>query len=120
MKSRYRNIGSVVNGVSSSEESKGAASWVELMLLGISERYELCNTYNAYETALFYETLPNHTLTLKGDVCTAARRVMSSHCPATETWLMLIGPKATDIVPFMGKHTKKLLYSGVGNKQFST
>lgn len=68
-KNRYGIVGRMISGESSSADSEGAASWVDTKLPGILERYEPRDMYNADETALFYEMLPNRTLTLKGDVC---------------------------------------------------
>lgn len=68
-KNRYGIVGRMISGESSSADSEGAAAWVEQKLPGILERYEPRDTYNADETALFYEMLPNRTLTLKGDLC---------------------------------------------------
>lgn len=68
-KRRYGIVGKVISGESSSADSVGADSWIQHKLPGILDRYEASDVYNADETALFYELLPNRTLTLKGDVC---------------------------------------------------
>lgn len=84
LKNRYKIVGRMISGKSSSVDSKGAASWVEQKLPGISEWYEPHDTYNTDDTALFYEMLPNRTLTLRGGIChigkQSTHRLTVLHC----------------------------------------
>ncbi|XP_037518472.1 tigger transposable element-derived protein 4-like [Rhipicephalus sanguineus] len=69
LKSRHGVVGRVSSGESSSADSDASASWVAEKLPGILDRYEAADLYNADETALFYQMLPNRTLELKGHDC---------------------------------------------------
>ncbi|XP_049269028.1 tigger transposable element-derived protein 6-like [Rhipicephalus sanguineus] len=68
-KSWHGVVGRVISGESTSANSDASASWMDEKLPGILDRYEAADLYNANETALFYQMLPNRTLELKGHDC---------------------------------------------------
>lgn len=73
-KSRHGVVGRVISGESASADSDASASWVAEKLPGILDRYEAADLYNADETALFYQMLPNRTLELKGRDCRGGKQ----------------------------------------------
>lgn len=73
-KSRHGVVGRVISGESASADSDASASWVVEKLPDILKRYEAADLYNADETALFYQMLPNRTLALKGDDCRGGKQ----------------------------------------------
>ncbi|XP_064462137.1 tigger transposable element-derived protein 6-like [Ornithodoros turicata] len=73
-KVRHAIVGKVVSGESASADVPEAAVWLEEVLPRILTRYQPRDVYNADESALFYQMLPNRTLFLKGDRCHGAKQ----------------------------------------------
>ncbi|KAH8038729.1 hypothetical protein HPB51_002873 [Rhipicephalus microplus] len=73
-KSRNCVVGRVISGESASADSDASASWVAKSCLTSLDRYEAADLYDADETALFHQMLPNHTWSSKGTIVEAASR----------------------------------------------
>ena len=67
-KRRKKISGAVLRGISSDVKEEVVADWSK-RLPDICKGYKLEDIFNADETWLFYRTLPNRALVVKGDAC---------------------------------------------------
>nr|XP_050023958.1 tigger transposable element-derived protein 6-like [Dermacentor andersoni] len=68
-KERHDIVGSAVSGEAQSVDREAAVAWVETNVGQLLEKYSAKDLFNADETALFYQMLPQKTLALKGERC---------------------------------------------------
>ena len=61
-------------GESAAANVDGATDWKTHVLPQLLQCYSDDDIYNADESALFYECLPNHTMTFKSDDCSGGKR----------------------------------------------
>lgn len=73
-KVRHGIIFRAVCGDSASANREGAQQWAENILPLLLNEYSEDDIYNADESALFYECLPNRTMAFKGDKCSGGKR----------------------------------------------
>ncbi|XP_064461904.1 tigger transposable element-derived protein 4-like [Ornithodoros turicata] len=65
----YRSI----VGVSADVDDAACTDWRSSRLKDLMEEYDAVNIYNVDETALYYQLIPQKTLTFSGDACTGGK-----------------------------------------------
>ncbi|XP_075732481.1 tigger transposable element-derived protein 6 [Rhipicephalus microplus] len=108
-KSRHSIIGKVLCGEAASADKDGAAAWMSASLGSILKDYASSDIYNADETGLFYEMLPNKTLDFKGLCCQGGK-----HSKKRITVLLCANMDGSDKRPLLviGKSAKPCCFKG--------
>ncbi|XP_064455097.1 tigger transposable element-derived protein 6-like [Ornithodoros turicata] len=68
-KNRHDVVGKTLSGESRSVDQGDASEWISTHASDLLARFDVKDIYNADETGLFYQMLPNKTLDVKGDRC---------------------------------------------------
>lgn len=68
-KHRHNIVGKTLSGESRFVNQDDANDWITTQVSEILARFDAQDIYNADETGLFYQMLPNKTLDVKGDRC---------------------------------------------------
>ena len=63
-----------IQGEASSVKEQDTEEWIKTQLPKLLEKYSMDCIYNADETALFWEALPNVTLGFKGETCEGGKK----------------------------------------------
>ena len=72
-KKRHKLGQSVLCGESASVDESLVSDWNSVLISHI-EGYDMCDVYNMDETGLFYRSLPDKSLTVKGEQCNGGKR----------------------------------------------
>jgi hypothetical protein len=89
-KDRHGLVYKKLVGESAAVDSESTEAWLE-GLPSLLEGYEQRDIYNADETGLFYNVLPDRTLALKGESCHGGK-----NCKDRLTVLLCINSDGTD------------------------
>ena len=68
-KKRHGIKSHLISGEAAAADINAANAWIDKTLPGLLQRYAPEDIYNADESGLFYEGLPNKTLAYKGEKC---------------------------------------------------
>ena len=72
-KQRHGVICKVVSGEAAAVDSEVTSTWLRTTLPTLLSRYSANDIYNADETGIFFEMLPNKTLAFKGEKCSGGK-----------------------------------------------
>lgn len=121
-KERHDIVGRAVCGEAMSVDREAALLWVETNVGQLLEKYSPKDLFNADETALFYQMLPQKTLALKGERCQGGKQskvrvtvLLCANMDGTEKVPALVVGKSASPRCFKGK--RKLQVSYVSNRK---
>lgn len=121
-KERHDIVGRAVSGESLSVDREAAVAWIEKNIGQLLEKYSPRDLFNADETALFYQMLPQKTLALKGDRCQGGKQskvratvLLCANMDGSEKVPALVIGKSASPRCFKGK--RKLQVSYVSNRK---
>lgn len=116
-KERRGIVGRVVTGESRSVDEETATAWVQANVGPVVRKYGEQNVFNADETALFYQMLPQRTLSLKGELCRGGKHskvrvsvLLCTNMDGSEKIPPLVIGKSTSPRCFKGKRRLQLQY----------
>nr|XP_037276006.1 tigger transposable element-derived protein 6-like [Rhipicephalus microplus] len=119
-KERHDIVGRAVSGESLSVDREAAVAWIKKNIGQLLEKYSPRDLFNADETALFYQMLPQKTLALKGDRCQGGKQskvrvtvLLCANMDGSEKVPALVIGKSASPRCFKGK--RKLQVSYVAN-----
>lgn len=75
---RYGIRARLLCGESADAPAEKADEWRVTVIKNIIAEYDPEDVYNADETGLFYQLLPERSLTLKGETCSGGKKIESS------------------------------------------
>lgn len=121
-KERHDIVGRAVCGEAMSVDREAALLWVETNVGQLLEKYSPKDLFNADETALFYQMLPQKILALKGERCQGGKQskvrvtvLLCANMDGTEKVPALVVGKSASPRCFKGK--RKLQVSYVSNRK---